>query len=636
MPPELQATFQSAVERPGQEPRIGSSFVACPGDETGRFECELPADVLDLKLRVRGSASRFLWGLRVASDEALDLGDLVLVPGASVVGWARPEGGRAEDLTVQVEPAGQHGRALDGQDVRVKLRTFEGAPDGRGFFHVVGLPAGTYRIVVSCPGFATARTGVFVVGEGIEATWPETIELRRPVVLELALVPPVDPSGRPWQVGLVSSSEGGSMSVLARAEVDPATGEVRLEQVPAGLHTLNVRDRRRALWSSEQVLVASDSGPLLIEIPTITVLGQVLLGDAPLQAAVRLDNPEGKCGNLWFRSNEDGVFTGSLPFAATWWVLLRLADGSEVVPRLHLHLSDAEPGETAEVEIRLDDTEIEGSVVDAAGEPVADAHILAIPDVGAETLLATFDAYSVADGSFRLIALPPGRAWVSASRGGAASAKVELELVEGRPIRDLRLVLRENHVVTGRVVSDLGPVAGAAVALSPDPVGQTWSVVVQGITSIDGQFSLEVPAEHVTGDLFVNALGYAAGIRKLDLQATEPVSVHLTQIGGTLVVRWSKDRPGASSPSMSPVLTYGGTAEPLLGYWDWIRANPGGQWSWDSPLASAVIPQMPPGAYSACLAARPRADDDTSTRSPGTECVDGVLAPGGELVLTLE
>jgi hypothetical protein len=53
-------------------------------------------------------------------------------------------------------------------------------------------------------------------------------------------------------------------------------------------------------------------------------------------------------------------------------------------------------------------------------------------------------------------------------------------------------------------------------------------------------------------------------------------------------------------------------------------------------MASAVIPQMPPGAYSACLAARPSADDGTSTRSPGTECVDGVLAPGGELVLTLE
>jgi len=637
-PGSVRATFQSAVDRPGQESATASQVVVCPIDEDRSFECELPAGALDIKLRIPGYASTLLWDQRVRADQVLDLGDLALIQGGSVLGWVTAPSGDLARIAVRLVPARPHEMPLDSPDARATMRTSTATPDARGCFHFTGVPPGVYEVEASHPGLVTATSGAFTLGNGLEATLADTLELAAPVPLRLQLDPPADPLGRPWRVQLLERGTAGQPGrLVASTEADRETGDAVIEAAPPGAHMVQIRDTRRGYWYQEDVEVSAGLPPIEITVPVLKIVGWVGLGDHPLRAAIRFTTLQGRGGNIWLQSDENGVFGGALPGPGTWQPTVRFPDGRDLTPREALDLEAAEPGETVEVELRLPDTRIEGVVVDTSGDPVPDAWIMAIPELVDTSTLGSSETSSSSDGSFRIEGLPPARLWLTASRDAASSAKLELQLEEGHPITDLRLVLRPKHHLRGRVVSDLGPVPGARIKLIPDLTGGAWALAVDGTTQIDGTFDLEIPAEHPAGDLQVFALGHAAALRRVNLADDTPLLITLDRAGGRLHLTWSLSRPGARSPSVAPMLRYAGTNQGVITYTAWIRAHPDGIWSRDGGRGTAVIPQMPAGPYQACMAAaEPDQADPEPAPGPRLDCVEGVLPPSGDLVLTLE
>lgn len=93
---ELSLTFESACSDSAKPCRdaVRRATVICEhalsalsAQTTAEFSCVVPATVLDLELNLPGYATHYTWAVGAPPGETVDLGQISLKAGASVVGW---------------------------------------------------------------------------------------------------------------------------------------------------------------------------------------------------------------------------------------------------------------------------------------------------------------------------------------------------------------------------------------------------------------------------------------------------------------------------------------------------------------------------------------------------------------------
>lgn len=261
--------------------------------------------------------------------------------------------------------------------------------------------------------------------------------------------------------------------------------------------------------------------PLYLTLqPPVELAGRVVerRDRRPVAGALAWDS--GDVGGT-VHTGPDGGFLLALP-AGHAQAELRVAASGFAPARRRVELED----ETGSGALTLELTPsawMLGSVVDAAGRPVAAVRVLAAPPPERERTAAVHyeGAWTGPDGRFLVAGLDPSvayqvRAFHEDHAPAVAAAAPWTVGPDRRPVpaAEIRLVLVDSRSLTGRVVDGAGsPVAGADVTLLPqDQLGDPnlWVSVQDLSRSTDSEGSFEfhdpLPAPYV---LAVVARGYA-------------------------------------------------------------------------------------------------------------------------------
>jgi len=628
---------------PERRPRIDEHTIACPVvDATVR--CALPALVLDLRLRATGFISHFLWGRSLEAGKILDLGALPLRPGASVAGVLVAEEGVVNPKTARVHLVPLLTGTPAGAQKREQLRATElsARVNQRGFFHIQGVAPGTYALTAEQDGLAPARIAPVPVETNAETEIRRPLTLRVPARLEAVLDPPQDPYGGRWALALLAPGTGtGPMENLGSVPCGQE-GLCARDGLAPGVYLLMVQDSRGMRWAQEEVVVARGGGVHPVHLDHIWLSGQVLLGEEPLPARLTFGGRHGR-EHIPFEADDEGHFTGVLPRAGEWEVLVEEAESS-VSTTLEVSVEPSPEGGEVAVTLTLPDTRLRGQVVDADGEPAAGAVVQRVDGDPRFTAATETDG----DGRFTFGAVREGTVVLEASlrrEGRLYTAGPLAVTAEGGEAggEDLRLALREVVEVEGQVVSTAGPVLGARVRLLPIRHGKAWPMasLPEEITGVDGRFRLPVPAEATELVVQIFPPGHVLTLIPMPDVPRRPLTLQVEENGGAVsLYSVPETNPPETSPTeMNPeetmlILWIEGHpfGEPILR--EWARFNGQGQ----GDPHRLRIPQLPPGSYTACRLPRQavlQALLAGELAPSGGSCATGILHSFAELELQL-
>lgn len=462
---------------------------------------------------------------------------------------------------------------------------------------------GRYTLTVSQPGFAPVSVPGVEVREGLEAQVLDPVVLAKPLIFELVLDPGIEPYGQPWRVRLVRRSSpadppGETFHAQASRE-----GVCSIPDVPAGAYELAVLGADKSIWHSEMLEVAAGRLPHMVQIPVLRIEGLVTRGGEPLASTVWL----GRGGRrLRFDSDGEGLFQGLLPEEGTWSVSLASAEEGWRVSVAAIEVKIPRGKSTAQVEIEVPDTTLEGEVVDEGGRPVPAAQVSAFSNARIDSRVRSDDK-----GKFEIHGLPAGPVTLSAIEQERESGWVQTALVEGEGSPWVRLVVRRLTRARGRVVSPNGGIPGATILAWP--ASQPVSRVATTMSGPGGDFELELPEGESVIEVLVLPPGFAFRIATVRLDPGRPFELAVEPHGGTLIVE-------GSFAASEPLLVHDGVFVSLQPLRDWARM----QGAPSSDPSRLVIPNVAGGAYNLC---KGRAEASSAA------CKGGVLSPLGELVL---
>jgi hypothetical protein len=609
----------------GGEP-IGS--VRCPVEE-GVFECRIPAGTLDLKLRARSFVSHYLWRRSVPPHAQVDLGTLVLIPGASLVGWVTTADGPPPPGTAEVTLSPRRAmpqsvaRAIENRDQVLTTR-----PDQRGFFSFDGIDQAAYLLQATAAGFVPAQVDFLTVIERTELELRDPLVLQRPVTLVVEVSPARDVWGKPWTLRVVRPEVFPEATALETPVGD--RGRVEHGGMAPGMYRALLVDSAGDRFLAEDFELTASSPPLLLEPETIPLTGTMFLGDIPLAAELTFFRPPAL--RVRTPSDEDGAYSVALPAEGLWslqvtaqeWHLRRTLHDLEV--RLSPSLGEAT------LDVHLPSNTLEGVVVDEVGWPVAGATVTVVHPASLETEQTT----SGDDGTFELAGLEAGQLTASAEDIGPhgeqrTSEPVTVELADRQPSPPVTLVLADTRELVVRVRGDGGaPVIGADVMLLADVTRAP-----QGVTDQTGAVKLQIPRNLDRYAAVIRALGFA--LRSFEVVVRdEPeltAELSLDHLAGWLVIELPEDltQPGGGSQQQHWLWQNGARVDPpLLHVWAAMHGVP------PSPGSTRLrIPEMGSGQYRGCLVPIGAPSQEGGSPPPAMDCVEGFLAPGGELTLDL-
>jgi len=538
-PERLAVRFSSAAteERPSKESLLeGETVCEIEGES---FRCEVPGGRFDLRLSAEGFAAKYLWDVHVVPRGEVDLGDVALQQGASVVGileMPRSETGGSERASVTIEPQ----VIVDGQSATERTRrgrtSNHAAADARGFFQVAGLAPGVYRLRAQA-GKLEAQRETLKVDPGAELDLG-TLLLEPPPSIEVTVDPPGGLDGTPWIVeALQRANQGGA--VVGSIELDlVAPGRWRGSLRP-GPYILTVRDRDGARWSGQEVTVDRRSEIFSVFLDFVPLEGRVLAGEEPLTSDLWFG---GRKGLVSFKmsTDEDGHFIGVLPRSGNWRVDLRSRDGEITRTFYEVEVPSPSANEPAWVALELGSGLVEGRVVDESSQDVPGALVLLLSGEG-----TGFRAEKISDteGRFSFGGLSAGNYMIRAYRQsevGIESSEVEAVQLVDDDSESLahQIRLGRQSVVNGKVMAPQGPISGASVTAYPTQGGRPVAgFAPQSRTDIHGRFSLSAPPDADRLDVTVMAPGYAMTTFSVDRPAFgQELQVLLAEAGGTVRV----------------------------------------------------------------------------------------------------
>jgi len=586
--------------------------VQCPIGADGGWSCELPAGVHDLRWSAPGFASILRWDVAVGVGDAGDAGELELIPGGAILGFAEAVMplNAVERLAVQVdlEVAGaEPARAGNRRRLGYLRQSLPVGPGGS--FQFTGLRPGTYRITARAEGLASAFRSQVTVLEGRETEIPETLRLMPLIAQEVLVSPPRAPAGRPWSVSLRAPDLRSFEAACRTAD----HGGCTFQEIPAGEYKLRVEDLPGSVWWDQPVRVEADGLPLEVFLPIVPLQGRITLGGEPVRARMLLRRETSGAAVEIF-SDHEGRFRGHLPGGGEWDVAGSFERrGAECSLGTHGIIPPAD-GDPAWLELELPDTEVLGRVVGADGRGVARASVYLNPRPRGG---ASDRSRAVTDeqGRFRFRGIAEGVYAARAVGPDSAKTSEELELQDGRRT-EVVVRLPGSIPIRGRVASlDGVAVSGAEVHLMPGVALSEMPGVERVVSGPDGSFEAEIPAGTRTVTFTVLPPGQAARIARFAVPEEGEVEVVVQPWGGTLRL---------GSPGHRMVV---GTRLAHDGTWAWLGTL--ASWPALHGLASGLgseqmtLPMMEPGEYRFCAPG-------------GAGCVTGFLTPGGELELVAE
>jgi hypothetical protein len=244
----------------------------------------------------------------------------------------------------------------------------------------------------------------------------------------------------------------------------------------------------------------------------------------------------------------------------------------------------------------------------------------------AGVLAATADA----KGEFDFHAFPAGTSEVSAERSGSGGREVSeayrFDAVSGSPQGPVVLTLQSNRTLRGRVLGATGPVLGATISAWPTRGGS--GAVSRVRSSVDGTFELKLPKGTLALQAIVSPPGGALKAYEVNAEGDGEILFQVEPQGGELMI--SRSRSGLEDGRLLTVwqndigIPYGLLAEWAEGHGARFLIQSGEQ---------VHIPQLAPGAYTACLGAPSLVDVEVWKSK--AKCASGYLAPGATLDLQL-
>ncbi len=615
--PEALAASIATQEELGSSGFSPVSSVECPVDQ-GTWSCLLPARTLDLRLAAAGFVARYVWGVKPPAGGVLDLGEIELEPGASVMGWVLAEtGSPVEDARVELRPRAR--RPINpAVEARIGAMRLSGATDERGFFQIGPLPPGEYAVEAKSPPFAPARSFVRVAEPAEQIVDPPLV-LRLPQPVEIYVEPQLTPASAPWVIEVARLDDDSQTIAVFEDGVVSMGGWWRHDGVPPGRYRVSLGPESRQWWFSEEIEIEQASSPIYVEMPVVEVRGTVSLGDEPVEGELLF-------GAVALASDAEGRFEGFLPRPGSWRIKVsgsrpeveRSVEGIRVEPR---------PGKSyAELEIVLPDTRLEGKVVDRRRLPVEGAMVTA---QSLDEIVPAVRVRTDPEGEFEVRALPEGLATVIAEADDGNerwySPELEVNLEDGEAAK-VQLVLRKEMRLRGRIVDGGRGVPGARIKAEASHIRGLPLFVEH--SDAEGRFEVRLPGDTRDLTLSVGAAGFGFRLLRVQADPDQPLVVPLSPAAGTLVVETPELEHGAWDAPRIFILHQG--AVESLGYlaaWARFQQEP------RTEPGRLVIPSMAPGEYSACLI------DYKHRFLAGNEgagtCVHGFLADYGELSLTL-
>lgn len=561
--------------------------------EEGQFECAVPAGVFDLRIKSRGYIPHFRWGVALRAGHTTLLEPMKFVAGAALTGYVQlPK----THSTVKIHAKPVPGSVPFGAQARVSALALTAVPNAKGFFAIDGIPPGDYDVVAEAGELVSFPRRVRVI-HGVEAELAKALVLLRPEAVGIAITPPVDPNGAPWhaQIRDASGDVVGAMTV-------GSNGVARFTHVVPGDYRIVVISNETH-WADEALNVTPSMPQTQIRIPLTAVRGTLHAGERPLEATLQFGGAHSSV-SVPIRSNGEGEFAGVLPHGGDWIVEVAST-------RMHVEVKDAQL-----LDIKIPANHVAGQVL-LDGAPVPTALV---------TLRAA-DAVSQVnagdDGSFEFQNVTPGRIELRAEHhGGFQSDVVSETLADDASLDDVALDLRSSPYLEGVVVSGAGPVPGATVyAFSLSDRDPNITPVA---CSADGRFRVRLSPGTRDAGVLVAAAGFAFRCVRVGVTG-EPVTIALAQDGGGLALAFT------NPPSKAPVIVHGGVPIYFGVASAWSTAQGG-----EIGDKRAVIANFEPGDYIVCMPTR-RVDTLAlwSGQRPADQCVSGILAPHGELRVTV-
>jgi len=465
----------------GWEPDTGR--VEAVTDEKGRFRLEGVAT----GLHTLSAAARGFGRARRPSIVAGRSVDLTLLPGGSIVGLVLSSDGRpVAGALVRIEPEAPR---MGGTAPLEKT-------DPAGRFEVVGLEAGTYRVIARHDRFAPGVLAGVLLERAGEVQADVVLERGVPVTGRLVGASELPVAGRASIDELGGSRTPRSLSDVLRAEAGE-DGVFRIEGVPAGSHVLVATAPGH---STQRVDVQvrpkdglADLGDVFLETGLV-IRGRVSDKDgSPIaDAQIRGFQPRTFATSpAEARSEADGTFAiGGL--APGGYRLIASAPGYGSVDK------PAEAG-AEDVELVLRPAgEIAGQVVDEAGRPIEAFRVSAQPASreSGRIVMMGHDGRSFADsaGRFVLEEVAEGTYVVQATAPDRASASAsDVKVTGGGTTNVGPLRLAAGATVRGSVVDpNDAPIAGATVSVhGPGRSFSPFGAGPQAMTDSAGAFELK-------------------------------------------------------------------------------------------------------------------------------------------------
>lgn len=622
----------SLATKPGREgrlpQRVDASFEIVGTTEAGlfastepcrmeseRWECELPATRLTVRLQPEGFVPRYFHDVLVSAPEPTRVGAVLLERGSSIVGkvvdakTVRPAAGASVQL-----------RSADGEALGPSFAT---VADQAGYFQLITANPGTYTVHATARN-QTALSESFRVDVADDLRLSEPLGLQAPLTLRVRIEPALDPQGMQWRIRLMRIEGTEARLVVQDSTVSPLGRWVRPD-LAEGQYQITVSTRAGTKWATTVVDLQPDAGEVEIGGQTCSLRGVVRRGDEPVKA--RLVFTRGPL-NLSYQSDEGGTFGGRIPCredltTRAWTFLVETDEWRGFVHGVKL-VGNASKYKT---DVRLNDSVIEFVAVDDGGHHLAEMIVITVWNA---------DQPERRDQAATSDSEPPGQVTLTGLADGSyiAQAKVppdgvsEPHAFQVTPTsreQTVELVVRKQTEVSGIVVtSDGAPVPSARLRLLPSPGVYFSAGEVQ--TDASGRFDAHLPAGTTEVALSARAYGTAFRLARVPVAADRPLTIRLDTSGGRLVLKHVE--PLMSTDSGTYVLREGSFvgANTLL---HWAAVH--GQTQADG---AAIFPEMQEGQYHVCRVATSEAPILFSGQLP-SRCVGGYLTRGSQLELTV-
>jgi len=598
-------------------------LLSCPVGDKGIWTCSLPSATFDLVISAPGFIPHYRWRVSVPAGKSLDLGAVVLKRGASIAGWAEVEGGviAADSCVARLAPL-QAAGGSPATALQVNATAMTSRVDKVGFFQLAGVAPGSYQLVIEQPGYAAAKVSPLQVFDLKETFIDRPLVLRRPLQLELQIIPPLDWLGKPWKLGVhrASDLDSGFKQVFSGQTDDEGRAEIP-GQSP-GRFLVNVADSLgNRLYSALDLKVESPAdAKQTLEIKLITLQGTVSLGKEPIAATLWFGGHSGSL-SVKMESDRDGRFHGVLPRAGLWEVEIAAAEPKLQV-RTKAEVKAASSGR-ASLDIDLPNTHLFGRVLDdETSAPAAGAEIFVAFEKANDTLTADDK------GLFDVHGLATGQAQLGASSKARTSDRVILFLGESQDVGPVELRLKSSKALSGKVLSRHGPVPGAWIEVFPLRPELMFGESAR--TDPDGSFTTQIPGKAEVVQVIVSPPG--AALQAFAVPAgNDLANLQVSEDSGDLevVVPWTLEELQAQNLSAS--IFQNGLVVPSGTLMRWARSH--GEPANESPFR---FPALAPGDYVVCVAPRTPIGMPGSPADSSAQCASGSLTAGSRLRLEVK